>query len=318
MAVIQTVLGPIAPEALGPTMMHEHLLGYWAAFTGGRPAWDDASVVDTLVGRLAELAALGGGGLVEMTPIGEGREPRLYAAVARRSPIPIVLVTGFYSDGFTPHPPVVRERDVDGLADLMVGELVEGIEDTGIRAGLIKVGTRRYEVSPSEEKVARAAARAQRRSGAAISTHTPTSEVALALLDILEAEGADPGRIVLGHQGLGAEGEPVADAATLARRGVYVGYDSIFPCKGRPGRTDSAWVRLILDVAERGCADRIVLSQDAHPFWWGAPEWESPHYAPPHYGHVLGRFVPLLLDAGLDRVLLETMLVTNPRRLLAF
>jgi len=73
MASIQTVTGPMAADALGRTLAHEHI---WCDLTGhsGR---EDNRVTDAArsIAELAHFHAAGGGAIIELTPEGIGRNP---------------------------------------------------------------------------------------------------------------------------------------------------------------------------------------------------------------------------------------------------
>ncbi|MBL1102060.1 hypothetical protein [Streptomyces coffeae] len=91
----------------------------------------------------------------------------------------------------------------------------------GVRVGLIgEVGCDKWYISAAEERSLRAAARAQRATGAAIYTHAAHWPVGPLQLDLLLSEGADPIRIAIGH----CDTVTVPDYAfRVAERGAYVG-----------------------------------------------------------------------------------------------
>ena len=112
----------------------------------------------------------------------------------------------------------------------MVRELEVGIGELGVRAGNIGEigcsGMPDMPCLPDEEKVLRAAARAQARTGASLTVHpnggthgsreTPKHHLDF-YLDVLEAEGADLGKVYMSHMGFYSDRRRAARAAARAR-----------------------------------------------------------------------------------------------------
>jgi predicted metal-dependent phosphotriesterase family hydrolase len=196
---VMTVTGPVPADELGQVSMHEHLiLDMELSPRGFAAGFDD---VELAIEEIRNLQAAGGRTLVEVTNRGLGRDVRKLRHIAEATGLNIVAATGFYTEPY--YPPEVFEQTIPELAELMERELAHGIDDTGIRAGIIgELGTRRRHISPAEERVFRAAARAQRRTGVAVTTHTYWGgELALAQIRILVDEGVPPDRIIIGHLG---------------------------------------------------------------------------------------------------------------------
>ncbi|TMA47877.1 MAG: phosphotriesterase-related protein, partial [Deltaproteobacteria bacterium] len=176
MRAVETVGGRCAPDALGPTLMHEHLLIGW-------PGWEAYASEDRAVhrertkicvDRMLELRELGVRTLLDPCPIDLGRDVELMAAVAQESGVRIVCATGLYKEDYGA-PAYFKFRAQFGdavkeMADLFVHELTEGVGSTGIRAGVIKVATGAHKITPYEELVLRAAAAAHLATGAPITT----------------------------------------------------------------------------------------------------------------------------------------------------
>ena len=86
----------------------------------------------------------------------------------------------------------MEERSINSLADQIVREVIVGIDATGIRAGVIKAASSLNTITLAEEKVFRAAARAQRETGAVITTHTEAGTMGLEQVELLRSEGWTP------------------------------------------------------------------------------------------------------------------------------
>src|SRR5947208_11070860 len=202
---IQTVTGPIEPSELGTTLMHEHLMIGWPGWEAEAPA-DRAArreYTKRCVDRMLELRDLGLATFLDPCPIDLGRDVELMAEVAQATRVRIVCATGLYKeDQGAPAYFKFRGQFGDGvkeMTDVFIRELTEGVGETGIRAGVIKVATSAHKITPYEEMVLRAAARAHRETGVPITTHTDEGTMGVEQLDILTGEGVAPQAIIVGH-----------------------------------------------------------------------------------------------------------------------
>jgi phosphotriesterase-related protein len=164
-------------------------------------------------------------------------------------------------------------------------------------------------VSALEERVHRAAARASRRTGLAITTHGVLSDVGRAQLRIFEDEGADPARVVIGH----ADSYPLLDHyLAIVQRGASVEFDFLgmtFTPQERHG--EGRIVELVCELLTRGHVERVLLSQDV------CHNSQLKRYGGNGYVHLVESFLPRLRAAGASEDEIETMTVANPRRLLS-
>ena len=173
--------------------------------------------------ELAHYREAGGGTLVDLTMPGVGRDPAWLKRISERSGLHVVMGGGWYRTAYYPPEAMIDRRSVDSLAEELVADATVGVGETGIRTGIIgEIGTDKPWLSPSEERVHRAAARAARRTGLAITTHAVMSDVGAAQLTVFEEEGVDPGRVVIGH----ADSYPVLDHyLSLIGRGASIEFD---------------------------------------------------------------------------------------------
>ncbi|HEX8967379.1 MAG TPA: phosphotriesterase-related protein, partial [Chloroflexota bacterium] len=168
---IQTVLGPVEPDAVTTTLMHEHTLcDLWE--WGGRLDYDAVLDDEELIAQeLGCYRAAGGSVVVDVTPDGIGRNPAGLRRLAQASGLHMVMGAGWYRERV--YPRFIFELSTNQLADRLVAEFAAGVDGSGICPGIIgELGTERFSISPAEERVFRAAARAQRSVGVAITTHT--------------------------------------------------------------------------------------------------------------------------------------------------
>jgi phosphotriesterase-related protein len=309
---VQTLRGAIDGADLGRVLMHEHL------FTADPDVarnvdtgWDEDVEVERAIERLTELHAAGIGTLVDLTVIGLGRDVPLMLRVAQHVPVHVVAATGLYT--YHDVPMYFRYRTTDYMADCFVRDIDYGIGETGVRAGILKCATDEPGVTEGVAKVLRAVARAHLRTGATISTHThAATERGLDQLRIFAEEGVDPGRVVIGHSG---DSTDLDYLQRLLDTGATLGMDR-FGLDAILGFAER--VSTVAELCARGYAGQLVLSHDASCFADVLSE-EMRQRANPnwHFQHITSDVLPALRERGVTEEQLETMLVHNPRRILA-
>ncbi|MFG2971174.1 phosphotriesterase [Streptomyces sp. NPDC048288] len=314
-AQVQTVRGPVEVGDLGTVLMHEHVFVLSEEFRQSLPeTWDEQQRVSDAVTRLKALAATGVSTIVDPTVIGLGRDVSRVALVNQQVDLNIVAATGIYTladvpDFFRYHGPGTLLGGPEGMTELFVRELTEGIADTGIRAAFLKCAIE-DQLTPGVERVMRAVAQAHLRTGAPITVHTnATARTGLVAQEVLRSEGADLGAVVIGHSG------DTTDLEYLRRlidNGSYVGMDRFGLDLLLPG---DQRVATVAALAREGLAERMVLSHDAscHIDWFppGVREQIAPNW---HHTHLHDNVLPALREAGVTEEQLTTMLVDNPRR----
>jgi predicted metal-dependent phosphotriesterase family hydrolase len=308
MGHVQTVLGSIDPDSLGFTLPHEHTqIALWH-IQGRWDYWQLTRDQPVILEELARFRTVGGSGLVDLTLPGVGRDPVWLREVASASGLNVVMGCGWYRTAYYPPEASIDRRSTDDLADELVAEIEGGVRATGIRPGIIgEIGTDKPWVSPAEERVHRAAARAARRTGLAVTTHAVLSDVGLAQLRIFEEEGLDPGRVVIGH----ADSYPVLDHyLEIIARGASLEFDFIGMPWERERIGEVRTVELLLELLSRGHADRILLSQDV------CNDSQLVRFGGNGYAYLADTFLPRLRAAGVSDSEIDTMTVGNPRRLL--
>jgi len=305
----ETVLGPIDPADLGWTLPHEHTaIALWH-IANRWDYWELRRDEPVIVEELAAFRAAGGGTVVDLTLDGVGRDPGWLAGIARATGLHLVMGSGWYRGAHYPAETLVDRRSVDSLADEIVRDATEGVADTGIRSGIIgEIGTDKPWLSAQEERVHRAAARASRRSGLAITTHAVQSTVGLDQLTIFEAEGADLSRVVIGH----ADSNPSLDYhLAIVGRGATVEFDFLgmtFTPLERHG--EGRIVDNLRELLARGHVERILISQDV------CHDSQLRRYGGNGYTYLADTFLPRLRAAGVSESEIRTITVDNPRRLL--
>ena len=211
--------------------------------------------------------------------------------------------------------PTMLARTVDQLEAFFTDDLARGADGTTIRAAVIKIASEET-VTPFEERVLVAAARAQRSTGAAILTHAAAKHrIGERQADLLEAAGVDPGRVVIGHSDDSAELDYLTG---LLRRGFRVGMDRLpngaMPEYGPQSVEDR--MDMLVRLVDEGFAGRLVLAHD-DPIWAGllTEEDQRRHVEanPDRLAFVSRRIVPALRTRGVSDAAIDAMTVTSPR-----
>ena len=303
MASIWTVRGPIAPEALGSTLMHEHLLCDFYRVTGQLDQLlnDEALAVS----ELRPLVEAGGRGLVECTTPDLGRDPLALRRIAEQTGLHVVMGCGWYRQPF--YPPEIDRRSTAELARRMIEELTVGVGETGIRPGIIgEIGVNLDYATAQEERVLRAAARAQRATGAPLTTHASLYPVGLVQLALLREEGVDPSRVVIGHCDTYLD---LDYHMAILEAGAYVQFDTLGRTHMNP---DDRRADALVALLRSGQGERLLLSSDR------CHRSDLLAFGGVGYDHVLTTFAALLRERGVTDDELRLLTVENPRRILAW
>jgi predicted metal-dependent phosphotriesterase family hydrolase len=308
---VMTVRGPLPVDQLGITLMHEHIFNNMMREFRLEGLMSDFPLAVHEISRFREA---GGRSIVDLTNASLGRQPAALRAISEATGVNIILGCGLYRHQYY-DADWVDGMSTNDLADWLVTELTDGIGDTGVRAGIIgEIGCDEW-LTAQEERVFRAAARAQRKTGVALSTHAARWPVGIAQIDLLVGEErVDPRRVIIGHC------DTVTNVAwtspedvlgyheELARRGVYVEFDTL--------RIEHPYdmekrVRYVTNLVRKGYLEQILLSHDV--------TWRSAlrTFGGGGYDFVLTDFGPRLEAEGISPDEIRTMLVDNPRRALA-
>ncbi len=300
MSALVTTLGERTLEEVQGILPHEHV--FTDTRQGEPPGFGQGNSEDVeklVVPWLQKLQKQGINCMVECTPIGCGRRVDIMKAVSEAAGFPLVVATGIYREPWIPQWAV----DASGakLYEWMKKELTVGIEDTGVRAGWIKLSAGDDGLTAVEEKILRAAARASRVCSATIGSHTIRGEVVLRQLDILEEEGASLDKFVWIHTQAESNREYHMRAA---ERGAWLEFDGI-----GGSLSDESYLDLLQTALDTGFGQQIMLSQDRG--WYDPAHPDGSNFKP--YTYLMDSFVPLMREAGLGGWE-EQLLRINPFR----
>lgn len=318
---VNTVTGPISSDDLGKTLVHEHFAFGYPGFQGDSLGpYDREAVVKTGLEVAEKVKAHGVETVIDATPNECGRDVEALKEISERAELQIVCSTGYYyeGEGATAY---FKFRKALGSAppeveELMMTELTEGVGKTGVKAGVIKLATSKDVITPYEEMFFKAGAKAQQETGAPIITHTQEGTMGPEQAELLVGEGADPGRVMVGH--MDGNTDVSYHMATLAH-GVNIAFDrfGIQVLVGAP--MDRERETCLIGLLGMGYEDRIMLSHDTVNLWLGRPlvmpdevvtlleNW--------HPTHLFENVVPVLQEAGISDERIDAIFTENPKRL---
>jgi phosphotriesterase-related protein len=344
---IQTVLGLIPPEELGIALPHEHLICdgttwysepneasekrlvrhpvtidilWWLRYHPFQN-WDDLQLLDekTMIDEVLIYKALGGKSIVELTIRGLYPDPLAVARISRITGVNIIMGTAYYVESSYPAANVnMNAKSEEEISEEFVADIVEGFTNTEIRAGIIGELGCSWPFTDNEKKVLRAAARAQKNTGAAINVHPGQDErAAMECIQVLDKAGADLSRTIMSHVERAVR-EP-QNRIDLAKTGCCIEYD-LFGREGYyPPRfrvldvpNDAQRINELKELANKGYQNQLLISHDNYT------KSSLCRYGGWGYGHILRDAVPVMKIKGLSKELIDTIMIENPKRLLTF
>lgn len=320
MATVNTVLGPISPSDLGTTLMHEHILYGYPGWEGDRTIapLNHKEIVASSVATLKQLKdEYGLQSYVDATALDGGRMPEILKEVSEESGVNIICSTGYYYEG-EGAPTYWKFRSSLGditeeLYELYMTEVTKGIMDTGIKAGVIKVGSSKGVITDYEKILFTTAARVSKETGVPIITHTQEGTMGPEQAKLLISEGADPGKIQIGHM---CDNLDIEYQLATLKQGVYVAWDRM-GLQGFAGcPMDEQRYDVISELVKKGFADKLMISHDFIITFLGRPlnipEDALPLIANWHPSHLFKNIIPVLKNKGVSDQQIETMIKGNP------
>ncbi|GAA0997133.1 phosphotriesterase-related protein [Acrocarpospora macrocephala] len=333
--MIETVLGPVPAEALGPVDMHEHLLldasglrrdgvaepapvhadvrpevlGYlrWNALALADNLRLDCA--DTAVEELVLARAAGVGTVVEATSVGLGPGHDRLPELARRSGVHVVAAYGIYLSSVLPG--WAAALDETALEEHLTGALEDHVPGTGYRAGLLGIMGTTGTVTGVERARLRAAARAAARTGAAVTVRLdPVSRSGVDVVELLTGQGTAADKVLFTNC------DEFLDAPYLAE--LSAAGATLEMCFG----TEFQHLGRLENPSDRERLDFLVRFLDAYPAsrWViGGSTWtkiQLTRYGGGGLAHPLGRMVPELARRGVPAETIAAMTVREPARLL--
>lgn len=334
--MITTVLGDIPSTELGVVSSHEHIFidmrccvditgnesecfgekisaeNRAEVFSDPYAILDNALLenVDDAVAEVEYFKKWGGNTIVDCTPDEIGRDPVALKKVSEKTGVNIILGCGHYYH--KAHFPYVKEATVKALADEMRRDILEGIGDTGIKAGIIgEIGTS-AEISADEKKVLRAAGIVSAETGKAVHVHTDLyTENGFEVIDILTKEGTKPEKICIDHIDVLLRPDYIR---ALLDKGVYVEFDNFgkefYVSEARRFAYDLERVRLLKQLIDEGYGDKILVCNDICL----KTMWKK--FGGCGYAHVLRAVKDMAIQNGISERQYMSILTENTKKFL--
>ncbi|MEU6423733.1 phosphotriesterase family protein [Streptomyces spiralis] len=315
---VATARGPMPVSQLGTTLMHEHIFVTSPEVQQNWPdypeSWDEEAQIAAALEKLAAAKANGVDTIVDLTVIGLGRYVPRVKRVAEQTDVNIIVATGAYVLRDLPvyfhyRGPGTPAGGPDRLYEFFVRDIEEGITGTGIRAAILKCVTDEAGLTRDVERVLRSVAKAHRRTGVPITTHTHSgTRRGLDQQRVFAEEGVDLSRVIIGHSG---DTDDYDYLEELIAAGSYLGMDRF----GLDTVPFDKRVEIVAEMCRRGHADKMVLSHDTSCFSdMSDPVRRKELYPDWRWTHIPQDVVPALLKRGVDQGQVDQMLVDNPRR----
>ena len=305
---IMTVLGPIPASGFGRALTHEHIEGSFVNLDEvGEIQYSRDDAVDAMLPLLQDLRDRDFTGIVECSTVDLGRDVEVLYRLSELTGLHILTNTGNYSsadDSILLSYAVIESADQ--LAARWVKEWVEGIDETGIKPGFIKIGVDPGPLDEIDRKMVQTAAKTHLQTGLTIACHSPDSKAALDVLDTVREEGVHPSALIVIHS------DDYPDQTVhfqLAEADAWVEFDHVA----------SPWVELLIEdhvrlieaMLEKGYGDRLLLSHDAA--WYDVSQPDGGDLRIP-YTPIADQLIPALKNAGVSEKQLRQLLVENPAR----
>lgn len=299
---LHTVNGLIDVMEISSTLIHEHLV---FDLTHVRNDTDSRLRSSDVIEEVVGLQASGCNLIVEVSNIGMGRDALGMLEITQRTGMAIIASTGFYKECF--YPSYVFESSAESLSEIFIHDIEVGMDGTSIKAGLIaEIGTSLNEITATEEVVFHAAIIAHQATGAPISTHCEIGTMGIQQLALFEKYGANISKISFGHQDLNVD---INEQIELLRSGAFIQFDTI----GKNNyRTDEDRALNLVRLLEDGFENSLMLSCDI------TRKSHLRQHGGHGYNHLFENFIPKLRGYGVTDIILEKMLMVNPRNFLNF
>ena len=323
MSTVQTLRGPIDSSQLGFTLAHEHVFVSDEGLIQNFPkVWDEEFVIQKAREKLTQAYQAGVRTILDASVLGNGRNVALVQKALGQLPMQVLVCTGtFYKDEL---PGFFASQDIDVMTRLFIGDIVDGIGATGVKAAVVKACTDYQGVTFGVEKALRAAARAHLETGAVLHTHAhaPTKR-GLDQQRIFKEEGVDLSKVYIGHC---INSDDMDYLHALLDEGSFIGFDrwAAGPLPNTPGMpthppvTREKAVAVLAQLCREGYTDQLLIGNDACS-WQMMVRFETEETSPDLYSNSYLIFpeqiTPLLLEAGITQRQIEMMTTDNPRRL---
>jgi phosphotriesterase-related protein len=300
---VMTVLGPIPPEKMGSTLIHEHILvDFGGAATYDPLSWNRDQVADTMLPHLLKAKRFGCSTFVDCTPNYLGRDVRLLRKLAEESGLHIITNTGYYGGSDNKFLPAhAFTETAEQLAARWTNEARKGIDQTNIRPGFIKISVNDASLTPISKKLITAAGLTHQQTGLTIASHTGPAVPAFEQLDILQFTlRVNPRAFIWVH----AQNErDISNYVKAVKRNCWISLDGVSDENAR------VYAEKLLYLKEEKCLNNVLISHDAG---WFDPD--KPDATIRSYDAIYAKLLPMLRENGFSDEEITMLLVKNPAK----
>lgn len=300
--MIQTVFQTIQKEALGVTLAHEHIRMDRIGNTAKVKTYE--SMLEEYILDLKPcIDTYELNSLFDMTCIGMGREAVALQHLSNILDIHIVCGTGFYLP-YT-YPAFVQDASVEELRDVLLKEIREGVDSTGVLPGVIgEIGSEFNSFDETQQRIFLASIQASKESGLAIFTHCQLGTMIKEQVDFFLKHQANPAKVALGHCDLCNDFDTLLYAL---ERGFNICFDTL----GKNAyQSEQVRVDTAVNLIQRGYAKQLIFSNDI------TRRSYFRHNGGSGYVYLFDTFLPKLIERGVSNHDIEQIMVKNPGEVL--
>lgn len=308
MTTVNSVLGTIETANLGFTLMHEHIMVAPAGIFQDHPDLLNTRLMEHIVDGLKKAKEGGVDTIVDATTPDIGRHINLIAEASRLSGVNIIACSGWWLD--IPH--AFAGMSADQLAGIFTAEIEQGIAGTSIKAGILKAASDIGGMTPEEDIVLRAVARAHHQTGVPIMLHSYSpGQVGRQQIAVLREEGVHLNRVKLDHSN---DTTDMDYLTWILEQGCYLGLDRY------PGHiiSSAARTRTMKALIDAGYADRLCPSHDEAMLFFMAADPDAMDEErlmanPYRYLYIKKVVFPQLREMGVSEAVVNSLCVAGPR-----
>ena len=299
---IMTVTGEQKISNVMTWLTHEHVLvDFIGAGMITPDDYDENEVLSTMLPYIYDLRKYRVKYFVDATPQYLGRNPELLQKISNSTAVTILTNTGLYGarqNKFIPRS--AFDKSAEDLAAEWTAEYRNGIGDTGIKPGFIKIGVdAQKSLHAMHQKLVKAAALTHLATGLTIASHTGPAVGLWPQLEILKQAGVSPSAFIWVH----AQGEKDLNVyVQAARQGVWISLDGM-------GAGVDPYVEKLVFAKNNDILDHILISSDAG---WFDPQKEEQSVQV--YTNVHEKLLPKLKEAGFTVDEINQLVSVNPAK----
>lgn len=301
MLSVITVNGKIPATSMGMSLIHEHfLVDFIGADKIDYSRWNRDDVLKKVLPYVLEAKRYGVKAILDCTPAFLGRDVALQKRLADESGLHILTNTGYYGAVENKYLPQWAFNETqEQIAKRWISEFENGIENTKIKPGFIKISVGTGHLSELHTKIAKAAALAHLQTGLTICSHTGPAIPAFEEIELLQSMKVHPSAFVWTH----AQNEQdKALHVKAALSGAWISLDGV-------GWGDyEKYADSIDNLKTAGLLNRVLISHDAG--WYKPGEKEGGSFI--GYTNIFTEVIPLLKKRGFTESDIEQLLIKNP------